>query len=361
MVRWATIILAVIGFSVAMIAMTPTFPTPPDIKPERMPAVNPFTKGIAALGVVECADRESNLAAPVIGIVAEVHVKVGQTVNKGDVLFTVDDRVPRAELLRARAAVPIRQAAIDRWHALPRAEDLPPLEAAVASAKSLESAARAELASREDELARIDAAFRERARSEREVEAARFSRDNAAAKLAEASAALARAAADLDKAKAGGWKPDLAIAQAELNQENAALQALEIELDRYTVRAPRQGTVLRRDIEPGEQARIDNARPMLVIGDLAALHIRAQVDEEDIALVKAGAKAVGRTRGAVIAEVPLTIVRIEPYARAKTQLSGSNIERVDTRVIEVVLAVQGTPSHPIYPGQAIDVYIESVP
>lgn len=361
MVRWFTILLALVGFSLAMIALTPTFPTPPDIKPERMPAVNPFAKGIAALGVVECAEREASLSSAVTGLVTSVSVSVGDRVTKGDVLLTIDDRIPRAELVRLQAAIPVKQAAIDRWKALPRAEDLPPLRAALATAESQVETARVELASREDDLQRIEGAVRDRARSEREAQAARFARDSAKTQVAQAAAARERAAADLAKAVAGGWAPDLVAAQAELAEQNAAIEALKIELDRYVVRAPRNGSILRRDIEPGEQARAETARPMLILGDLSKLCVRAQVDEEDIALVRAGAKAVGRTRGAVIDEIPLTILRIEPFARGKTQLSGSNIERVDTRVVEVVLAVSGATGHPIYPGQAIDVYIESAP
>jgi multidrug efflux pump subunit AcrA (membrane-fusion protein) len=359
MVRWITIVLAVLGFGVAMVALTPTFPTPPDIKPERMPSVNPFTKGIASLGVIECAERESSIAPAVSGVVTDVRVKVGDRVKKGDVLLSIDDRLPRAELVRLESAIPVKQAAIDRWHALPRAEDLPPLVAVAASASAMEASARVEVASREDDLGRVEEAVKNKAKSERDVLSARFALEDARAKLAEASATVARAAADLAKAQAGGWKPDLAIAEAEMNQQKAAVEALRIELDRYTVRAPRDGTILRRDVESGELVGTGSTKTMLVLGDLSTLYVRAQVDEEDIALVRQGSKAVGRTRGVRVADMPLTIVRIEPFARGKSQLSGTNVERVDTRVVEVVLAISGTTDHPLYPGLAIDVYLEA--
>lgn len=358
MVRWVSIVMAAAGMAVAIVALTPTFPTPPDLKPERSPSVNPYPRGIAALGVVECSEREASIAPPVSGVVSAVAVKVGDAVRKGDVLLTIDDRQLRAELVRLESAVPVKQAAIDRWSALPRAEDLPPLEALAASAESFLAAAGVELSSAEDDLRRIEEAARERARSERDVTAARFARDQAAARKAEAQAALARARADLAKAQAGGWKPDLVIAQAELEQQKAAVEAQRIELDRLIVRAPRDGVILRRDIEPGEQSRTDPLRPMLVLGDLSVLHVRAQVDEEDIALVRTGARALGRTRGAVVDDIPLTIVRIEPYARGKSQLTGANSERVDTRVVEVLLRVDPASKRTLYPGQALDVYIE---
>jgi hypothetical protein len=99
-----------------------------------------------------------------------------------------------------------------------------------------------------------------------------------------------------------------------------------------------------------------------VIGDLSKLNVRAQVDEEDIGLVGMSSKAIGRTRGAVQRELELKIVRIEPYARPKPTLSGSNIERTDTRVIDVVLEVVGAAGskeeYRLVPGQAVDVFLD---
>jgi hypothetical protein len=68
---------------------------------------------------------------------------------------------------------------------------------------------------------------------------------------------------------------------------------------------------------------------------------------------------MGRTRGSVIREFPLRLLRVEPYAQGKRDLSGANTERVDTRVIEVVLEIVAAPDLPLYPGQAVDVFIDT--
>jgi hypothetical protein len=104
----------------------------------------------------------------------------------------------------------------------------------------------------------------------------------------------------------------------------------------------------------------------MILGDLKQLRVRAQVDEEDIALLGpmlAGKtqRAIARTRGAIVVDVPLTLVRVEPFARAKMDISGANVERVDTRVVEVVFAVEGAVAVPVFPGQALDVFIEATP
>ena len=105
----------------------------------------------------------------------------------------------------------------------------------------------------------------------------------------------------------------------------------------------------------------------MVIGDLARLNVRAQVDEEDVGLIaraatdpsaKAKLRASARTRGAVATDLSLELVRIEPFARPKTELTGVNSERVDTRVIDVVLRIAPGRDAIVFPGQAVDVFIE---
>jgi multidrug resistance efflux pump len=282
-------------------------------------------------------------------MVVKVHVDVNDEVTQGQALFELDTRPLEAELVRAQAGVVAAQAEVDRWHALPRAENLPPLKAFV-------ERARAVLADREEQLRLAEDAQRRGANTTRDVSAARYARDSAQAEL---DGALA----DLASAQAGGWRPDLAIATATLDQRRAGVAALELLKDRLVVRAPRAGRVLRRQIEAGEFATTDASRPALILGDLSRLHVRAQVDEEDIALVDQSPRAIARTRGSVQRELPLRLVRVEPFARPKTDLIGVNSERVDTRVIDVVFEVQppadGTPGPTLYPGQALDVFIEA--
>ncbi len=52
----------------------------------------------------------------------------------------------------------------------------------------------------------------------------------------------------------------------------------------------------------------------------------------------------------------LRFVRVEPYVVPKKSLTGDNSERVDTRVLQVIYAVEGS-GLPLYVGQQVDVYI----
>ena len=353
MVRWISILLAIVGLGVGYLAVRHSRENPPDLPLARPASVNPFERGVAALGIVEPESRTIDIVAPEPGLVVEVGVDVGDHVKKEQVLFKLDSRVIESQLTRARAAVPVGEAEIARWHALPRKEDLPPLEASV-------NAARAILADREELLKMNEAAAEGKASNARELSAQRFAVQIARAELAKVQAELA-------KATAGGWEPDRVVAEAELAKYKAEVAALELLLDRLSVRSPRDAVVLRRSIEPGEFAPADPKQASLILGDLDHLRVRAQVDEEDLALVSARAKAIARTRGAEPRTFNLRFVRIEPYARPKSDLFGTTVERVDTRVVDVLYEIEPEASAPapahapgaIVPGQALDVFIEA--
>jgi HlyD family secretion protein len=355
MIRWISIVLAVVGLCIGVYAVATAQEKKIDLPLARPAAVNPYEKGVAALGIIEPSGRDVAIAAPEAGLVSRVLVDVGDSVAVGDVLFQLDTRVLDADLVRAGANVVAARAEVDRWHAIPRAEDLPPLEASVAQARAV-------LSDRDDQLRLVQSAFERGANTDRDVSSARFARDNA-------RAGLERAEADLARLRAGGWKADLVVAEAALKQREGEVAALELLKERLTVRAPRTGKVLRRSIEPGEFATSSPSQPAMILGDLSKLNVRAQVDEEDIGFIaparQGGAttsnslRAVARVRGGGSGEFPLRLLRIEPYARPKSDLLGSNVERVDTRVIDVVFEIETLPDAAIFPGQAVDVFIEA--
>ena len=73
---------------------------------------------------------------------------------------------------------------------------------------------------------------------------------------------------------------------------------------------------------------------MILMGNLQPLHVRVNVDEEDLPRLKLYAPARAKIRGdARQEEVPLSFFRLEPYVVPKTSLTGVNTERVDTRVV----------------------------
>jgi HlyD family secretion protein len=54
----------------------------------------------------------------------------------------------------------------------------------------------------------------------------------------------------------------------------------------------------------------------------------------------------------------MKFVRLEPYIIPKRSFTGDTIERVDTRVLQVLYEFE-KGDLPIYPGQVLDIFIEA--
>jgi multidrug efflux pump subunit AcrA (membrane-fusion protein) len=345
--------LALAGVSLGLYTVSTAYAPQAEVALSRPPSTNPFPSGVACLGVVESAGREVEVASPEPGLIVEVLAEVGDRVTRGQPLLRLDTRVLDADLLRAEAALAPFERQLDRWRALPRPEDVPPARAEVERASAV-------IADREDRVRRNEEAIRAGVGA---VTPRELSESEAA--LASARAELLRAQAELARLMAGGWGPDRDLIEAELARARSEVASLRLLRERLTVTAPRDGTILSRDIEPGEQASAAPDRPLMILADLDRLRVRAQIDEEDIGLVARsiaeGRGVTARTRGALVRELRLTPLRIEPIARPKRQITGAGAERVDTRVIDVLFDVASPAPEALFPGQAVDVFIEVGP
>src|SRR5262249_55903531 len=81
------------------------------------------------------------------------------------------------------------------------------------------------------------------------------------------------------------------------------------------------------------------------------------IDERDIGRLRLGAPAKAYPRGETSHEMVMRFVRVEPYVVPKKLLTGDNTERVDTRVLQVIYAIERS-EHPAYVGQQLDVFID---
>ncbi len=344
MSRTTTMVLAVIGVLVAILAVFASRRQPAVPPPARVPPVSPYASAIAAAGLVEAQSRNVELAPPENGLIREVLVEVGDGVRRGEPVLRMDARVLEAQLVEAKAAAEVASAqllALEKW---PRAERLTVLAQTLAASE-------ARLADAQSNFDRVRRASESDAAKPQELTTAKFLLDARQAEREQASA-------EYELAKAGTWEPDLQVARAQRDSSVARVRSLEAQIVRFTVRSPIDGTVLKRSSEPGEYVSAANATP-LVVGDLRSLRIRARVDEADAPFVRPGAAAMARLRGLGGSEIDLRMLRIEPLATPKTDLTNMPSERVDTRVLEVVFEVVDAHGLTLYPGVLVDVFIEA--
>jgi multidrug resistance efflux pump len=346
--KFALPLVAVLGLVFALKTVAdgqrPTPVSPLLVQPPR----NPFFATVAGAGIIEARCENVSIGSPIAGVIVEVSVKVGDRVERGAPLFGLDDRAQRADLGVRRAALAAAEARLERLKQAPRPESLPPARARVAEA-------RAQLDDLKAQLARWEAVSDKRAVSADEVSRKRFS-------VAVAETQLARAQAELTELEAGSWAADVRVAEAELASAKADVERAQTELERLVIRAPSLGRVLQLNVRPGEFAQAGPATaggPLVLLGDVDTLHVRVDIDEGDTSYFQPGAKAVASPKGRPEVKIPLKFVRVEPFVVPKRSLTGLSSERVDTRVLQVIYAVDGASPVSLYVGQQVDAFIEA--
>ena len=335
----ATAMLFAVG---AVIAMKPVRHAEPPPSPP--PATN-FESAVGAVGLVEASSENIELSCAVSGMVTEVDVKAGDRVHGGQKLFSLDDRDLQADLGVKRAAVEAARARLAKLEGEPRAEDVPPAEARV-------NEAQANLGDAEVQMRLIESVTDRRAVREEDVQRRRLAYKAAQARLVEAQT-------QLSLLKAGAWAPDVTIAKSEVAQAEAQLKSVETNIERLTTRSPIAGVILQNKVRLGQYAQCGPlSEPLMVLGSVTPLHVRADVDEHDGWRVREGAPAVASPRGNGSLRIPLEFVRFEPYVIPKKSLTGDSTERVDTRVLQIIYRVNDQNA-PLHVGQQMDVYIQT--
>ena len=326
----------------------------PIVPPPVTPATSPFGHTVAGTGFVEPSTESSTQAtisvgSQLSGVVSQVAVHIDQVVKEGDLLFQLDNRQATAEFKIRQAAVTNAKAQLSKLELQPRPEEVPALEAKV----RLDEANLTELTDVRNRDRRLAVS---REITQQELVAAEL-----AVKSAQAQVEVSKA--NLALLKAGAWQPDKVIAAAGVEQAQAQLEQAQTLLDLLQVRAPVTGSILQINVRSGEFVSASPTQSLIVMGNIKPLHVRVSIDEEDIPRLKLDAPAHGKLRGdPQQREIPMKYVRIEPYVIPKVSLTGINIEKVDTRVMQLIYSID--PEHPLVKekkvlvGQLLDVFID---
>jgi multidrug efflux pump subunit AcrA (membrane-fusion protein) len=309
-----------------------------------MPPPSPiFADRVTGIGLLEPAGRSTRVGVHEPGVVAEVLVKEGDEIAEGAPLLRIDDRLARAELARQQAALAERVAERDRLRRLPRAEDLPPLAAAVA-----EAAARLDDAS--DRRVRGDALAAKRLINEEEASGRRHVEEVA-------KRASERAGTELARARAGAWGPDLAFAEVRIATAEAEVEVARQRLERLTVRAPKAGRVYAVEVRAGE--RIDAGSAVAVVLGERELQLRLEIDESLADRLRPDAPARAWVRGIPGQVFELEAVRIDPLAIGKRSFAGVALEREDARVVQALYRFHGSTPGFLRPGMMLEAEVRA--
>lgn len=262
--RWPWIVLALLLAAAALVAyrMRPVEVQVVELKRSALQRTLQFSARVATTSRV-------NVGSTLTGRVATVMVREGDAVRQGQVLLQLETDELRTALMQAQASARQAQARLGGLRASGRTQAQAQLEQASATLRAAER----ELARTQQLIAQgfISQARLDDAR--RAVDVARAQQDSAGAQ----AQAVAESGAEL------------AQAQAQIAQAQAAVEAGQARLAQTTVRAPTDGRVLLRNVEPGQIVQPGAA--LLSLALAGPTQLVAQVDERFLDQLQVGQPA----------------------------------------------------------------------
>jgi HlyD family secretion protein len=291
-----------------------------------------------APGRVVPLSGEIKITPVVIAVMDEVLVKTTDRVFAGEPLIRLKDDELRARLAAAEAQVDLRQRARDEQRGSAKTADRRKAEEAA-------SAAETEVF---DSRAKVDAAaiaWRRRGGSDTNLRAAREA-------LSRAQENYRTRAAALRDVEAEGTLPTQS--EAQLNAARAERSVARAAVDKMMIRAPIAGTVLQVNVKAGETAAPSSPQPLIVMGDLSALRVRAEVDERDVGNIKIGQPVVVRAAAFPGREFAGKVASIAPIVAAASGVARGSRNPTDVDVVEVMVDL--TDPGPLASGMQVDAY-----
>jgi HlyD family secretion protein len=226
-------------------------------------------QSVVASGRVATPNRV-DIGSQVVGTVAEVPVKEGQTVAAGQTLIVLEASEARAGVKQAEVAVAQAEA---------RLRQLRELQLPVAD-QSLRQA--------EANLANARAQYERNRRLHESGYVGRSVLDDAQRNVDVAQTQVDSARKQVETAQPQG--SDTAVARAAFDQAQASLQAARARMGYTTVRAPVEGTLIARDVERGDV--VQPGKLLMVLAPHGETQIVLQIDERNLSKVKLGQKAL---------------------------------------------------------------------
>jgi HlyD family secretion protein len=305
--------------------------------------VVPKTGAVSGPGIIEPRSREVRLAAPNPGLITRMLVEEGAVVKTGQLLLELEAAAETAALASAQAEVASAARAVDRAKTGERAETI-----AAAANDAQAQAARASQSS--ESLARLRQLAAKELATRDELDRARYAAEQDAA-------ALAAARSRHQALAAGPRVEDIAIEEARLALARKKVDERKAALALRRVHAPQNGTVLQIKFRAGEYFT-PGGDPLLLLGDTAERRARVDIDERDIARIRVGDKATITAPAFPQRLFPAHVVEVGQRIGRKNIRTDDPRERIDTKILEVVLALD-EPAVELLPGLRITAVITS--
>jgi HlyD family secretion protein len=265
--------------------------------------------------------------------IVELPFDEGAWVKAGTLIARVDDADYRQQMAIARSVLEVQnrqlEAAQQNWDA----------------ARSTLLSDEADLAQKKSDAERAQTLWKDGTVSTQ-------ARDQAQTASKQSAAMLQR-----DQALALAAGHSVALAQANIDNADETLRMAEIVLGYTTLVAPFDGVILVREAELGEIAA--PGTPVVTLGDLDHVWLRAYINETDISRIRLGEAATVMTDTYPGKKYQGRISFISSEAEFTPKSVETHAERV-TLVYRIRIDVDN-PTHELVPGMPADAKIDSMP
>ena len=285
-----------------------------------------------------------DLAPKVSGRVTEVHVSAGDRVKAGQLLVKLDLGETAIAVEREQAGVRSAELRADDLAAGSRGAEIEAAEAEVSDRR-----AAVNLASREQE--------RQAFLLERKVGTQR-DYDRARTELERARAALKVSQEKLELAREGARRNQTAAARADAERAAAVLEQAVVIARENEIRAPADGVILHRLVEPGQL--LGPAQPAITMAFANRLYVRTFIPETKLGKVKSGMPAKVMVDAHPGREFAAHITTISPDAEFTPKAVETRAERVNL-VYAAKAELDRGWAEPLVPGQPAEVIVRSTP
>jgi HlyD family secretion protein len=281
---------------------------------ESTPTVKIFKIGSALSSNVTVSgkvmpDQEVHVVSKIPGKVALVKVREGMVVKKGDELVKLEADDYTLQVKQAESGIAAAKAKLAEVKAGARSQEIQALEGAVqqAMASIEQTKAAVEQAKSAYDLAqknysRMKNLFDNAVVSQAEIdkaaldlEQARTSYEQVQAQLEAMNGQLTSAKAKLDLAKSGPTSNAVKALEADVTRLQYSLELAQNALDNTSVKAPIDGIVSKRNVEPGEMAQ--PGVPLITLVKMDNVQIEVSVPQNQVNHVEKGATVEVRVDG----------------------------------------------------------------
>lgn len=291
-----------------------------------------------AAGVAEPGSGEIKILPLVVGRISEVPVAANDKVVAGEPVVRLDDEEARARVATARAQVAMRE-----------------------RVRNDQSAGKGEnRRTAEDEVAHAEATLVEARAAFDVVALARRANSGSETAMMTALRAWTRAQENLNRQRAQLRKLETEYGtplptpkEGELEVARSELWLSIAELEKLTVRAPIASTVLQVNVKVGEVAGPTASQPLMLLGDLSRLRVRAELDEHDVGKIVVGDKVVVHADAFRGREFAGKVAAIAPIVRLG-RISSPESRLTDFSVNEVLIDLDDPG--PLLVGMKVEVY-----